>query len=222
MTLQPSDVRGQVKAGTTPVTGTVELVTSGPDFETITSKVKAKYGLMVPIKPADGPFATPGQRPLSLCGHRRGDHAPGLIPAATAGGHLLDRHVPGCRRCHWRASVFVADDGERENFHRSARALPATRGHAARPTVVTTSQVRDSLHDFAVPPGVVPGSWLASAVTWLESRCSGNAPTCESGRRESNPHDQLGRVVTDPGRPIQFASVTSRFGIFTLKWSLFG
>ncbi len=32
-----------------------------------------------------------------------------------------------------RAS-FVADDGERENFHRSARALPATRGHAARPT----------------------------------------------------------------------------------------
>ena len=49
VTLQPSDVRGQVKAGTTPVTGTAELVTSGPDFETITSKMKAKYGLMVPI-----------------------------------------------------------------------------------------------------------------------------------------------------------------------------
>ena len=49
LTLQPSDVRGQVKAGAAPVTGTVELVTSGPDFETITSKVKAKYGLMVPI-----------------------------------------------------------------------------------------------------------------------------------------------------------------------------
>jgi PPOX class probable F420-dependent enzyme len=49
VTLQPSDVRGRVKAGTTPVTGTVELVTSGPDFETITSRVKAKYGLMVPI-----------------------------------------------------------------------------------------------------------------------------------------------------------------------------
>jgi uncharacterized protein len=31
------------------VTGTVELVTSGPDFEAITSRVKAKYGLMVPI-----------------------------------------------------------------------------------------------------------------------------------------------------------------------------
>ncbi|HEX4213708.1 MAG TPA: F420-dependent protein [Candidatus Dormibacteraeota bacterium] len=49
MTLQPSDVRGRVKAGSTPVAGTVELVTSGPDFEAITSKVKGKYGLMVPI-----------------------------------------------------------------------------------------------------------------------------------------------------------------------------
>jgi PPOX class probable F420-dependent enzyme len=49
LTLQPSDVRGRVRAGTTPVTGTVELVTSGPDFEAITSTVKAKYGLMVPI-----------------------------------------------------------------------------------------------------------------------------------------------------------------------------
>ena len=49
VTLQPSDVRGRVKAGTTPVTGAVELVTSGADFETITSRVTAKYGLMVPI-----------------------------------------------------------------------------------------------------------------------------------------------------------------------------
>jgi uncharacterized protein len=49
VTLQPSDVRGRVKAGTTAVTGTVELVTSGPDFETITSRVRAKYGLMVPV-----------------------------------------------------------------------------------------------------------------------------------------------------------------------------
>jgi uncharacterized protein len=49
LTLQPSDVRGRVRAGTTPVTGIVELVTSGPDFEAITSRVKGKYGLMVPI-----------------------------------------------------------------------------------------------------------------------------------------------------------------------------
>ena len=31
------------------MTGAAELVTSGPDFEAITSKVKAKYGVMVPI-----------------------------------------------------------------------------------------------------------------------------------------------------------------------------
>jgi PPOX class probable F420-dependent enzyme len=49
VTLQPSDVKGRVKDGTAPVAGTVELVTSGPDFEAITSRVKAKYGLMVPI-----------------------------------------------------------------------------------------------------------------------------------------------------------------------------
>jgi PPOX class probable F420-dependent enzyme len=49
VTLQPSDVRGRVKAGTTPVPGSAELVTSGPDFEAITSTVKAKYGLIVPI-----------------------------------------------------------------------------------------------------------------------------------------------------------------------------
>jgi uncharacterized protein len=49
LTLQPSDVRGRGTAGTTPVTGTVELVTSGPDFEAITSTMRAKYGLMVPI-----------------------------------------------------------------------------------------------------------------------------------------------------------------------------
>ena len=49
LTLQPSDVRGRVKAGTTPMTGTVELVTSGQDFEVIASKMRAKYGLMVPF-----------------------------------------------------------------------------------------------------------------------------------------------------------------------------
>ena len=47
--LRPSDARGRVEAGTTPVAGTVELVTAGPDFEAITARVKAKYGLIVPI-----------------------------------------------------------------------------------------------------------------------------------------------------------------------------
>ncbi len=34
-----------------------------------------------------------------------------------------------------------------------------------------------------------------------------------SGRRESNPHDQLGRLVTHPGWPLRFAGVTRRYGI---------
>jgi hypothetical protein len=38
------------------------------------------------------------------------------------------------RRRHRRAGVPVAGDGERENFHRSARALPATRRHAGHIT----------------------------------------------------------------------------------------
>ncbi len=47
--LQPSDSRGRVTAGSTPVTGTAALVTSGPETDEIRGKVKAKYGLMVPI-----------------------------------------------------------------------------------------------------------------------------------------------------------------------------
>jgi uncharacterized protein len=47
ITLQPSDGRGKVRAGTEPVEGTVELVTSGPDFDAVQGKVRAKYGFMV-------------------------------------------------------------------------------------------------------------------------------------------------------------------------------
>lgn len=49
VTLQPSDIRGKVKVGSTPVEGTVQLVTSGPDFDAVQSKVRGKYGLMVSI-----------------------------------------------------------------------------------------------------------------------------------------------------------------------------
>jgi uncharacterized protein len=47
ITLQPADARGTVKAGTEPVEGTVDLVTSGPEFDAVQSKVRAKYGFMV-------------------------------------------------------------------------------------------------------------------------------------------------------------------------------
>jgi hypothetical protein len=48
----------------------------------------------------------------------------------------------------------VADDGECENFHRSARAPPATRRHAGHISAIKAPQVTASLHDFAVslPP----------------------------------------------------------------------
>jgi PPOX class probable F420-dependent enzyme len=49
ITLQPSDNRGKAKAGTAPVEGTVQLVTAGPDFDALRSKVRAKYGVMVGI-----------------------------------------------------------------------------------------------------------------------------------------------------------------------------
>ena len=38
-----------------------------------------------------------------------------------------------------------------------------------------------------------------------------------SGRRESNPYDQLGRLVTHSGRSLQFAAVTRRYGLSTSR-----
>jgi len=49
ITLQPSDSRGRVKGGSPSVAGAVQLVTSGTDFDAIQGKVRAKYGVMVPV-----------------------------------------------------------------------------------------------------------------------------------------------------------------------------
>jgi PPOX class probable F420-dependent enzyme len=46
--VQPSDSRGRVKAGTTPVEATAVLVT-GPELEGIRTKIIAKYGFMTKI-----------------------------------------------------------------------------------------------------------------------------------------------------------------------------
>jgi uncharacterized protein len=46
--VQPSDGRGRVKAGTTPVEATAELVT-GPQLEGIRTKIVAKYGFMTKL-----------------------------------------------------------------------------------------------------------------------------------------------------------------------------
>jgi hypothetical protein len=60
-----------------------------------------------------------------------------------------------------------ADDGERRNFHRFARAPPATRRHAGHISPTATSQVTASLHDFAVSlprdqPGKYPNPYPVS------------------------------------------------------------
>ncbi len=49
VTVQASDARGRVKPASTPVEGTAELVHSGPLFEEVQGKVRAKYGIMVTI-----------------------------------------------------------------------------------------------------------------------------------------------------------------------------
>jgi PPOX class probable F420-dependent enzyme len=46
--VQPSDARGRVKAGTSPVDATAVLVT-GPQLEGIRTKIRAKYGVMCSI-----------------------------------------------------------------------------------------------------------------------------------------------------------------------------
>jgi PPOX class probable F420-dependent enzyme len=47
--VQPADARGRVKDGSQPAEGTVQLVSSGADFDAIQHKVRAKYGVMVPL-----------------------------------------------------------------------------------------------------------------------------------------------------------------------------
>jgi len=49
VTVVPCNNRGKVADGASPVTGTAQLVSGGAEFDEIRSKVKAKYGVMVPI-----------------------------------------------------------------------------------------------------------------------------------------------------------------------------
>jgi len=49
VTLQPSDVRGRVKAGTVPVSATAEMVQSGRLFDEVHGRVREKYGAMTRI-----------------------------------------------------------------------------------------------------------------------------------------------------------------------------
>jgi PPOX class probable F420-dependent enzyme len=53
VTVQPCDARGRIKPGSAPIEGTAQLVT-GTEFETIRSRVNAKYGLMTHIAKLTG------------------------------------------------------------------------------------------------------------------------------------------------------------------------
>ena len=47
--VQPSDARGRVADGSTPLEGTAEMVRSGAAFDEVSAKVKEKYGFMTSV-----------------------------------------------------------------------------------------------------------------------------------------------------------------------------
>ena len=49
VTVQASDARGRAKKGSTPLTGTAEMVQNGPLFDEVWAKGQKKYGAMVGI-----------------------------------------------------------------------------------------------------------------------------------------------------------------------------
>ena len=49
VSMQPCDVRGRPRSGTTSVPGTAEMVQSGRLFDEVQAKVRQKYGLMTKI-----------------------------------------------------------------------------------------------------------------------------------------------------------------------------
>lgn len=49
VTVQPCSYSGKVKAGSSPVAGTAEMVQSGPLFDEVWAKGRKKYGAQVPL-----------------------------------------------------------------------------------------------------------------------------------------------------------------------------
>ncbi|GAC1386473.1 MAG: hypothetical protein NVSMB48_25250 [Marmoricola sp.] len=60
VTVQASDARGRAKPGSSPITGTAEMIHDGPLFDEVTAKGKKKYGVMVTISKLMGQLM--GQR----------------------------------------------------------------------------------------------------------------------------------------------------------------
>lgn len=57
VTVQPCDMRGRLTPGTYPVTGTAEVVRSGPLYDEVIAKIRKKYGLMARVAKVMGGLA---------------------------------------------------------------------------------------------------------------------------------------------------------------------
>ena len=74
--------------------------------------------------------------------------------------------------------VLAADDGERENFHRSAQARPPPADTPDPSPAATTSQVTPSIQDFAVslaawvPSSLIGAGFLKGAVAVKGGACA--------------------------------------------------
>ncbi len=67
-----------------------------------------------------------------------------------------------------------------------------------------------------------PKSRASEAQVVVSNGASDLGRNHKSGRRESNPHDQLGRLVTHSGPPLQLVAVTRRYNISAPPCCLFG
>jgi uncharacterized protein len=57
VTVQPSDARGRVKVGTSPIEGTARLVVAGGELDAIRERVIAKYGFQTKLTKLLGTIA---------------------------------------------------------------------------------------------------------------------------------------------------------------------
>jgi PPOX class probable F420-dependent enzyme len=57
VTVQPCSFSGKIKPGTSPVSGTAEMVHSGPLFDEVKEKGRKKYGFQVPLTRTLGTLA---------------------------------------------------------------------------------------------------------------------------------------------------------------------
>lgn len=57
VTVQPCDMRGRLTPGTSPVSGTAEVVRSGPLYDEVMNKIRKKYGWMARVAKVTGSLA---------------------------------------------------------------------------------------------------------------------------------------------------------------------